>query len=98
MKIDYLGGNCPVQADGEYGGKPFYFRARGAGWSFGIGKDPIGASDYKGASDFGWGYWEEIYDWPAAGWIEEYEALSHIATALERYEIYLNEEVTTETC
>ena len=31
VNISYAGGNCPVQIEGHVKGKPFYFRARGAG-------------------------------------------------------------------
>lgn len=37
IRIDSLGGNCPVQADGFIDGEPFYFRSRGQHWSIEIG-------------------------------------------------------------
>lgn len=37
IRIDYLGGNCPVQAWGMIDGREFYFRARGQSWSMQIG-------------------------------------------------------------
>ena len=45
--IDTLYGTCPVQARGAIDGKPFYFRARGGGWSIKIGgKDVISNPDF----------------------------------------------------
>lgn len=38
-KIDAIYGDCPVQAEGFIDGEPFYFRARGLGWSLSIGSD-----------------------------------------------------------
>ena len=46
LKIDMLGGNCPVQAEGTIDGRPFYFRARGQSWSMGIGGDVVGDPDW----------------------------------------------------
>jgi hypothetical protein len=37
LHIEWLGGSCPVQAEGTVDGKPFYFRARFRNWSMGIG-------------------------------------------------------------
>lgn len=33
LKIDYLGGNCPVQSEGRFDSYEYYFRARGEHWS-----------------------------------------------------------------
>lgn len=33
VHTEWLSGNCPVQAEGHVRGMPFYFRARGHGWS-----------------------------------------------------------------
>lgn len=44
LKIDSIGGMCPVQAEGTVGGFPFYFRARHTSWEFAVaekGKDPV---------------------------------------------------------
>lgn len=71
LKIDMIGGNCPVQAEGTVNGQPFYFRARGEHWSMGIGGDPVGEPK-----------WYREREWPggeyAAGWMDEKEALSLI--------------------
>jgi hypothetical protein len=78
LVIDALYGNCPVQAEGTVGGKPFYFRARGEHWSFRVaepGEDPVGEA-----------YWERYRDYHvgeqfAAGWMETEEALAFIESA-----------------
>lgn len=41
LKIDHIGGFCPVQAEGTIDGIPFYFRSRGERWAIGIGEDPV---------------------------------------------------------
>lgn len=35
----YIGGQCPVQGCGHVDGFPWYFRARGAAWSFEVVDD-----------------------------------------------------------
>lgn len=76
--IESFGGNCPVQADGRIDGKPFYFRARGSGWSIGIGGEPVLNPE--------WEYYEEYGDNPyAAGWMPQYEALGFMAKAFGMY-------------
>jgi hypothetical protein len=78
-KLDWIGGNCPVQAEGTYQGKNFYFRARGTSWAFYIGNgdpyiDPI------------WHYSERYGDEPfGAGWMEEAEALGFIEKSIRLY-------------
>ena len=73
--IKYIGGNCPVQAEGTIDGREFYFRARGEHWSLGIGGDPVSKPD--------WEYEERYGDWPSAGWMtpEEAESLLRMAAA-----------------
>lgn len=63
IEIDWLRGNCPVQAKGRIDGEPFYFRARGEHWSLDIGgADPVDEGD-----------WWTQEEWPggpyAAGWM-----------------------------
>lgn len=41
IKIDYIGGVCPIQAEGTINGEQFYFRSRHQHWSLCIGKNPI---------------------------------------------------------
>lgn len=67
LKIDWLGGNCPVQAEGTVCGKPFYFRARWEHWSFRVGTDPIGNPEWLREGEWGDGPF-------AAGWMPEDEA------------------------
>ncbi|MFX4300040.1 DUF433 domain-containing protein [Pseudosulfitobacter pseudonitzschiae] len=68
LKVAWIGGNCPVQAEGTICETPFYFRARGEAWSFSAGADPIGNPDF---------IYREVYPGGtfAAGWMEETEAL-----------------------
>jgi len=74
ITIGWLGGNCPVQAEGTIGGEPFYFRARGDRWTIGIGGDVIDMPS--------WLYEEE---YPSAGWMTEAEARAFIEEAAQRY-------------
>jgi hypothetical protein len=76
--IDWLGGNCPVQAEGTIAGKPFYFRARGEHWSIGIGGDTVGDPEW---------YYEEPYgdEEYVAGWMSEDEAREFIDKAAKLY-------------
>lgn len=39
IKIETLGGNCPVQGEGTIDGVPFYFRARGEHWTLSVSKN-----------------------------------------------------------
>jgi len=77
IEIDWLGGNCPVQAMGKIDGEPFYFRARGETWSLSIGseeedsgktgvhgRDVVGSPSREYEEDYGDG----PYD---AGWMKE---------------------------
>lgn len=62
IHIDYIGGYCPVQAEGNVNGVPFYFKSRGEHWSIGIGgDDPI--------CEPGWSHVEKYGTWPDAGYI-----------------------------
>ena len=45
IKIETIGGNCPVQANGTIFGTAFYFRARGQSYSLAIGEDPVGITE-----------------------------------------------------
>ena len=78
ITIDYLGGNCPVQAEGTVNGKPFYFRARGEHWSMSIGgADPVGEPEWDHAEWFG--------EWPDAGWMTPQQAEAFLRAAAARY-------------
>lgn len=74
IAIALIGGNCPVQAEGDINGEPFYFRARGSRWSMEIGGNPV-----HGAAE--WEYGESYGAWPDAGWMTEDEARAFIAKA-----------------
>jgi hypothetical protein len=78
MEIDWLGGNCPVQAQGTIADKHFYFRARGNHLSFEISNEKLGAAEWE---------YEEPYggDVFAAGWMSEDEARAFIAKAAKLY-------------
>lgn len=79
IKIDMLGGCCPVQAEGTIDGKPFYFRARGASWSM-----SIGGSDIVGNPDW---YYKQAYgdDAFSAGYMTEEEAITFINQSANLY-------------
>ncbi len=81
--IDDLGGNCPVQAKGTIGGLPFYFRARGSGWSMSVASK----KDGDVFDDDSWGYYEDYGDGPYdAGWMENEEAEKFVYESLKRYQ------------
>ena len=75
--IDWIGGNCTVQAEGTVDGEPFYFRARGERWSIGIGGDPVDEPK--------WFYEEPYGTWPDAGWMAVEEAETFLQAAVRRY-------------
>lgn len=82
LVIDWIGGNCPVQAEGTIAGKPFYFRARGRRWSLEV--EDRDADDDTSISV--WEHQEPYGDGPYdAGWMSEEEARSFIAHTAERY-------------
>lgn len=68
--INWLGGNCPVQAEGTFDGVPFYFRARGASVTCDVGE---------------WTWIGPVYEWPDAGWISEDTARAFIDEAYRRW-------------
>lgn len=49
---------APVQAEGTVAGRPFYFRARGAWWSFSVSErpdvDPVEIDSAEAAAGRGW--------------------------------------------
>ena len=47
IKIETIGGNCPVQSQGTILGTEFYFRARGQAYSLAIGEDPVVIPEYR---------------------------------------------------
>lgn len=76
--LDWLGGYCPVQAEGMIDGHPMYFRSRGAQWSLTIGTD-------SGKEPPLFGYREDWGTWPDAGYMPDDVALSMIDKAVARY-------------
>lgn len=71
-------GQCPVQSEGFIDGQPYYFRARGASWSIGIGGgDPVTAPD--------WEYEEDYGAWPDAGYMSEAVAVDFIRKAVQLF-------------
>ncbi len=79
VEIRWLGGNCPVQAEGKINDQEFYFRARGGCWSM-----SIGGSDVVGNPDW---YYEEVFGaWPDAGWMTEDQARGFISKAARKFD------------
>ena len=83
LEIVYLGGNCPVQADGTVDGVPFYFRARHQHWTFSVGADPVMEEDFLISNRYGTGPHD-------AGWMPEAEALAIIKVSAEAYHRFIN--------
>ena len=78
LVINWLGGNCPVQAEGTICGKPFYFRSRGEHWSIGIGGEPVREPEWEREEEWGDGPF-------AAGWMPEDEARRIIDRCASEY-------------
>lgn len=47
------GGACPVQAEGLYEGRPFYFRYRWGFASLGLGDSPVTKPEYESSMSYG---------------------------------------------
>jgi hypothetical protein len=79
--IEWLGDNCPVQAEGTINSHPFYFRARGSHWSLEIATGLNGPRDYLKWGDVSNYRYEEPYGNGSydAGWMSEDEARQFIA-------------------
>lgn len=80
VEIIMIGGNCPVQAEGIIGGKPFYFRARGEHWSMEIGYDSKSSEPAEWYKEEEWG--DGPYD---AGWMPEEDAINIIERCATEY-------------
>ncbi len=77
--LDWAGTNCPVQAEGTFQGKHFYFRSRGNRWTFYIG-------NHHSFDNPEWTYSEEYGDEPYdAGWLTKDEALGFIEKSLRLF-------------
>lgn len=77
VRFQWIGGFCPVQAEGDVDGKPFYFRARGDTWVLRVGDNVF--------SPTAWRYSEPFGKWPDAGWMELDTAVSFIRKAIALY-------------
>lgn len=78
--LNWISGVCPVQAEGTYQGKHFYFRARGNRWAFYISAgEPFVNPEWQYSEDYG----DEPF---VAGWMEEAEALGFIEQSLRLYQ------------
>lgn len=80
-KIDWIGGNCPVQSEGTFEDESFYFRARGNRWAFYIGNttDPLSNPTWTYSESYGKKEFE-------AGWMSEAQALGFIEKSLRLYQ------------
>lgn len=77
--IDWIGGNCPVQAEGMVNRRPWYFRARGDSWSMTVGNP----GDQHALDSEAWRCEQEYGDGPYdAGWMPEDEARGFIVGAI----------------
>ena len=79
IRIDTLGGNCPVQAEGFFDSKAFYFRARHAAWQFCVGpkEQPWCCDEWGIERDYGTG--------EDAGWMPRHAAIGFICDGVEAY-------------
>ena len=89
VQVEWLGGNCPVQAEGTIDGKRFYFRAGGDRWSIAVHPTAGDLVQYRDwpETDEPWRY-EEPYGDPGgfdAGWMSRDEALACITDGAARY-------------
>lgn len=82
--LSWIGGNCPVQAEGFVNGEPFYFRARGEDWGFWVG-EPWTAEAWSMEREYPGG----PYD---AGWMPVAEAMAFINEAIAAYRAHLQSE------
>lgn len=84
ITIDYIGGNCPVQAEGAFDNRRFYFRARHDEWRVHVWEDerrykdiPWDEKTWETGADYG--------EWPDAGWMPQHEAVGFICDSIETY-------------
>lgn len=77
-----VGGNCPVQGDGTVDGHPWYFRARGAAWTFDIAEAAAADPVDVGWGTPGWCAGAKYGTWPEAGWMSLGEAWAFIYQAV----------------
>jgi hypothetical protein len=79
IRIDTLGGNCPIQAEGCFDSKAFYFRARHAAWQLCVGPSerPWSCHEWGIERDFGTG--------EDASWMPRHVAIGFICDGVEAY-------------
>jgi hypothetical protein len=84
ITIETCGGNCPVQAEGSFDAKRFYFRARYDAWQFHIWSGdqryldvPFGEEELVIERDYG-----DQFD---AGRMHKHEAIGFICDSVEEY-------------
>ena len=76
FSVDYIGGVCPVEAEGSIDGHRFYFSARGDVWQLQIGgADPSEGADWSYSESYG-------VTKSAAGFIKPDEARALIRKAI----------------
>lgn len=82
-----IGGWCPVQGFGEVDGFPWYFRARGEHWSFGVSSSPTGDPVDAGTKNDPNGYCErhEWGTWPGAGYVANEVAWRFIEQSISNW-------------
>lgn len=83
ITIDTIGGNCPVQAEGSFDGKHFYFRARGDAWQFHVGNED--KDIFSDDPEREWVIEEGYGSGFDAGWMPQHEAVGFICAGVERY-------------
>lgn len=84
LVLESLGGNCPVQAEGRFLDKAFYFRSRWDRMQMWVATD----SKFQDAlaDNSAWYYEEDYPGEPAsAGWAKESECIAFIGRALGEY-------------
>ena len=91
VKIETIGGNCPVQCDGyfitEKGKHRFYFRARGDSVTCDVTKDPAKGDPLSLSEDevWSWGFRYGQLTGFSAGWISHEFALGCIVEAFHAF-------------
>lgn len=76
IEYDWIGGQCPMQAEGTVDGVPFIFRSRGNRWTLEVGYFEATAWSYSEP------YGEERF---AAGWITGDQARQFVEKAAGIY-------------
>ncbi|TDT87333.1 hypothetical protein DFO45_5007 [Azorhizobium sp. AG788] len=60
LELDWLGGSCPVEAEGTYRGRRLHFRARGSSWSLDL-TDPASGEVWCHEEEYGAGPFDAGY-------------------------------------